>query len=308
MKSPRYTILIANRNTGVVRRLTLARWVAFAGMFIVAVVPLLIGLGASSADPAEMESLRQGVQSLRLENESYRVATGELADQIASLQSALTQLGDQAQLDPAAREALSKLPAVVRSRAAGGGSARVAAPVAPVTMPLLGASGAESPDTTFGVLRNVLNVLENSLASVKTRVENQQALARATPSIWPIAGWLSSRFGQRADPFDGATDFHAGLDIAADRGTPVHATADGTVEFAGYNGNYGNSVLIDHGYTISTRFGHLASMSVRRGQQVHRGDVIGYVGSTGHATGPHLHYEILHNGQPINPLRLLSRP
>lgn len=303
MKSPRYTILIANRNTGVVRRLTLARRVAFMGVLAVAAVPLLIGLGASSADPVEMESLRQSVQSLRMENESYKVATGELADQISSLQSALTQLGDQAQLDPAAREALSKLPAVVRSRAAGGGGT--------VTMPVVppaSVSATDSPDTTFGVLKNVLNVLENSLASVKSKVESQQALARATPSIWPIAGWLSSRFGQRADPFDGDADFHPGLDIAADRGTPVHATADGTVEFAGYNGNYGNSVLVDHGYTISTRFGHMASVSVRRGQQVHRGDVIGYVGSTGHATGPHLHYEILLSGQPINPLRLLSRP
>lgn len=298
MKSPRYTILIANRNTGVVRRVTLARRAAFFGVLGLAAIPLLIGLGASSADPAETESLRQSVQSLRLENESYRQATGELADQISSLQSALTQLGDQAELDPAARQALSKLPAVIRSRAAGGGSAVTAPPVA-----------STSPDSTFGVLKNLLSALESRVESVKTKVENQQALARATPSIWPVAGWLSSSFGQRKDPFDQAqTDFHPGLDIAADRGTPVRATADGTVESAGFNGNYGNSVLLDHGYGIGTRFGHLSRIAVHAGQKVRRGEVLGYVGSTGRATSPHLHYEILYSGRPINPLSLLARP
>jgi murein DD-endopeptidase MepM/ murein hydrolase activator NlpD len=126
--------------------------------------------------------------------------------------------------------------------------------------------------------------------------------------MWPLAGWLSSGFGRRADPFDGGVAFHPGLDIAADRGTPVRATADGVVNSAGYTGNYGNSVLIDHGFGIGTRFGHLSRVVVRPGQTVRRGDVVGSVGATGRATSPHLHYEILLNGQPINPLRLLARP
>jgi murein DD-endopeptidase MepM/ murein hydrolase activator NlpD len=298
MQSPRYTILIANRNSGVVRRFTLSRRVAGAGLLGLVVVPLLIGLGASSASPVELESLRQSNENLRLENESYRVATGELAEQISSLQSALTLLGDQAELDPVAREALSKLPAVIRSRAAGGGAALASAPAVAV----------ESPDTTFGLLRSLLGAVEGRLESLKTRVERQQALARAVPSIWPLAGWLSSGYGQRKDPFDGAPDFHSGLDIAADRGTPVRATADGTIESAGYNGNYGNAVLLSHGFGISTRFGHMSKITVRNGQAIRRGEIIGYVGSTGRATSPHLHYEILLNGQPINPLRLLARP
>ena len=110
------------------------------------------------------------------------------------------------------------------------------------------------------------------------------------------------------DPFTGEPDFHPGLDISADRGTPVRATADGTVESAGYNGNYGNSIVVDHGFGIATRFGHLSQLQrCAPGQQVKRGEVIGYVGSTGRATSPHLHYEILLNGQPINPLRLLDQ-
>ena len=164
-----------------------------------------------------------------------------------------------------------------------------------------------SPESTFGVLRDLLGSIEGRLTSVKSQIESQQALARATPSMWPTVGWLSSVFGRRRDPFTGQPDFHSGLDIAADRGTPVLATADGTVSSAEYDGNYGRAVLVDHGYGISTRFGHLSSYNVRPGQIVKRGQIIGYVGSTGRATSSHLHYEILVNGRAINPMSLLGR-
>jgi murein DD-endopeptidase MepM/ murein hydrolase activator NlpD len=297
MKSPRYTVLIANGSTGAMRRFTLSKRAAITALLGVVTLPLLIGLGASNVNPVEFEALRQSNESLRLENESYRAATGELADQIASLQGALTQLGEQAELDPTAREALSRLPAVIRSRAMGGGAA--------ARVPRMVAS---SPDSTFGMLKSLLGAVEGRLESLKTTVERQQALARSVPSIWPLAGWLSSTYGRRPDPFDGSTDFHQGLDIAADRGTPVRATADGRVDSAGYSGNYGNQVLVDHGFGIGTRFGHLSKVAVRAGQSVRRGEIVGYVGATGRATSPHLHYEILLNGQPINPLRLLARP
>ena len=297
MKSPRFTVLIANDSTGAMRRFTLSKRAGVATLIGVVTIPLLIGLGASSISPVEFETLRQSNEGLRLENESYRAATGELADQIASLQGALTQLGDQAQLDPTAREALSRLPAVIRSRAMGGGAVGSVRPM-----------DGSSPDSTFGMLRSLLGAVEGRLESLKTTVERQQALARSVPSIWPLAGWLSSSYGRRPDPFDGSTDFHQGLDIVADRGTPVRATADGTVGSAGYSGNYGNQVLVDHGFGIGTRFGHLSKVVVHPGQSVRRGEIIGYVGATGRATSAHLHYEILLNGQPINPLRLLARP
>jgi murein DD-endopeptidase MepM/ murein hydrolase activator NlpD len=172
----------------------------------------------------------------------------------------------------------------------------------------LGAMTAGTPDSTFGILRDILGSLETGLASVKSKIENHQALGRATPSTWPVIGWLSSSFGTRKDPFTGQADFHPGLDISANHGTPVRATADGTVELAAYNGNYGNAVVLAHGFGIGTRFGHLSRFAVRPGQKVKRGEVIGYVGATGRATSSHLHYEILINGQPINPLSLLSRP
>ena len=298
MRSPRYTILIANRTTGAVRRLSLTRRTVLLALGGLVFLPLLIGLGVSRVDPVELESLRLANESLRIENESYRVSTGEQAEQISSLQAALTQLGEQAALDPAAREALGRLPAVVKSRAAGGAVVAEVAAALPET----------SPDTTISVLKGLLGALESGLDTVKSTVESQQALARATPSIWPLAGWLSSGYGSRRDPFDGSADFHPGLDIAASKGTPIRATADGVVTSAAFNGNYGNAVLIEHSSWISTRYGHLSRFAVRAGQEVRRGEVIGSVGATGRATSAHLHYEILLNGQPINPLRLLARP
>jgi murein DD-endopeptidase MepM/ murein hydrolase activator NlpD len=304
MRSTRYAILIANRKTGAVRRFTISRRLLLCALISavgIIVTPLLLGLGAKTAGEAELAGLRLTNEILHLENESYREATGELTGQIASLQTVLTQLGEQAQLDPATKAAIDKLPALLRARAMGGGATRID--------PALARAVSGSPESTFGILSDLLGVLEDRLATVKTKIEGQQVLARATPSIWPlIPRWLSSGFGMRPDPFTGRPDFHYGLDISADHGTPVKATADGTVESAEYSGNYGNAVLISHGFGIATRFGHLSRFAVRPGQTVKRGDVIGFVGATGRATNTHLHYEILLNGQPINPLRLLARP
>jgi murein DD-endopeptidase MepM/ murein hydrolase activator NlpD len=299
MSSTRYTILIANRKTGAVRRLTLSRRLAVSVVLAVLVLPLLVGLGSGGASQAEVDILRVANETLRLENESYREATGELTEQISSLQTALSQLGEQTELDPATRQAMERLPTVTRSKAAGGSIGGGAAVPAVATK--------TAPESTFGILRDLLGSLENRLATVKSQIESQQALGRATPSAWPIVGWLTSLYGNRKDPFTGQPDFHTGLDISATYGTPVRATADGTVESAGYNGNYGNAVVVDHGFGIATRFGHMSRFAVGPGQKVKRGEVVGYVGATGRATSSHLHYEILLNGQPINPLRLLAR-
>jgi len=301
MISTRYTILLANRKTGAVRRFTLSRRLMVACAGTALVLPLLVGMGSGGASQAELEMLRSANESLRAENDSYRAATGELTEQISSLQGALSQLGDQTELDPATRQAISRLPAVVKSRAAGGTDVALASSANAATAKPV-------PEGTFGILKDLLGSLESRLASVRSQVESQQALGRATPSTWPIIGWLTSVYGNRKDPFTGQPDFHTGLDISAEYGTPIKATADGVVESAGYNGNYGNSVVIDHGYGIGTRFGHMSRIAVRPGQKVVRGEIVGYVGATGRATSSHLHYEILLNGSPINPLKfLLSR-
>ena len=290
--------MLADRATGVVRRFTISLRPTLAIAAGVMSLPILMGLGARwSAQATISELLRENV-ALQLENASYREATGELAAQITSLQQAVDDLGARATVDPAVGDAMQKLPRGVTSRAMGGGSLPPAA-----TDGLLGLS-----DNPFSGLSTLLGAIEARLASVRSGVERRQALAAATPSIWPVAGWLSSAYGNRPDPFTGRRDFHPGLDISADHGRAVHATADGTIESAAYHGNYGNLVVIDHGFGISTRYGHLARFGVANGQRVRRGEVIGYVGSTGRSTSPHLHYEILVNGKLTDPLKLLARP
>lgn len=305
MRSPRYSVLIANRQTGSVRRLTFARRPALIILGTIMSIPVLIGLGARWSARAEIQSLVASNESLRLENDSYKVATGELAQQISTLQGAMTDLTDQAQLDPSSRDAINSLPQALKSRAMGG--APMLAPIDGNAASTAKATPGEATASTLNILKDLLGVLENRLDSVRTGVERQQALASATPSIWPVIGWLSSAFGSRQDPVNGGADFHPGLDITADYGTPVKATADGTIESSGWAGDYGNMVLLKHGYGMATRYGHMSRLAVSAGQTVKRGQVIGYVGATGRTTGPHLHYEIMLNGSRINPMNLLSK-
>ena len=125
------------------------------------------------------------------------------------------------------------------------------------------------------------------------------------PSLWPVRGLVTAGFGQRMDPFSGEGAFHAGLDIAAPFGSRVESAADGIVFYAGPEQGYGNEILIDHGYGIKTKYGHLSRIQVMIGQAVKRGQVIGTVGMTGKTTGPHLHYEVLVHETPVNPTRYL---
>lgn len=123
-----------------------------------------------------------------------------------------------------------------------------------------------------------------------------------TPSIWPVSGEMTDGFGGRRNPFGGvSSEFHPGQDIATIWGSPVEVTAAGTVTFAGWQNGYGNVVVVDHGRGLTTRYGHLSQIGVAEGQQVNRGDVIGNVGSTGRSTGPHLHYEVRINDEPVDP-------
>lgn len=302
MPPKRYTFVVADRETGVVRRFTIRLRTGLVATAAVLSIPVLMGLGARWSAVSEIDFLRQSIASLEQENSSYRAATEALTGQIASLQSAVTELGVKASIDPATAKAIDKLPGVLRNRAIGGTSSATA------PLPLF-PTGVNSLEDTFGIMRDLLQGMETRLNVVRKSVERRQALANATPSLWPVFGWLSGSYGQRTDPFTGDSGFHRGLDISADRGQPVFATASGKVVIASYAGDYGNLVAIDHGFGLTTRYGHLSTFKVRTGARVNRGDVIGLVGATGRATGPHLHYEVLANGQLLNPLRLLtSRP
>jgi murein DD-endopeptidase MepM/ murein hydrolase activator NlpD len=129
--------------------------------------------------------------------------------------------------------------------------------------------------------------------------------ASAMPNLWPVEGQVTGSFGERIDPFNGEGAFHTGVDISAEVGEPVIAPADGAVAFADFMGGYGRAVLLEHGNGVATRYGHLSGFAVTAGQRVHRGDVIGYVGSSGRSTGPHLHYEVRIGNTPVNPYTYL---
>ncbi|GMA99579.1 hypothetical protein PIPA1_23790 [Pelosinus sp. IPA-1] len=127
----------------------------------------------------------------------------------------------------------------------------------------------------------------------------------ATPSIWPVRGTITSGFGWRISPFGDGNELHPGVDIAYTMGAPVVATADGEVVASGPAGGYGNLVQIDHGNGIATLYGHNSQLAVNVGQQVKKGQVIAYAGSTGKSTGPHVHYEVRVNNTPIDPMKYL---
>jgi len=149
------------------------------------------------------------------------------------------------------------------------------------------------------------NRLQSDLSVLEEKFVAQSRLLSSTPSIAPVRGILTDGFGGRSDPFTGESGQHNAIDISSAVGQPVRTPADGIVVKAEWANGYGNVIFVSHGYGYSTRYGHLSSFSVRPGQRIKRGDVIGHVGSTGRSTGPHLHYEVRVNNNPVNPLEYI---
>lgn len=301
----RYTILVADRTSGVVRRANVAARLMVLGACGLLITPILVGFGAAWKGQSDVAQLRESHAALEIENANYREATRALAGQIESLQTAISDLSSRSELDPNLAKAMSRLPALVKSRAMGG---NIPDPRKDQDLSYARTLSALAvPEDTFGLLRMLLEGLQDRLNALSRNVERRNALANATPSLWPAYGWLSSGMGLRRDPVTGAADYHNGLDIAGERGQPVYATASGTVREVGYQGAYGNLIVIDHGFGLETRYGHLLKLLVKPGAKVQRGDIIGQVGATGRATGYHLHYEVTANGRLINPLQLLTQ-
>jgi len=295
MRSTRYSILIANRRTGVVRRVTVAPRRFAVLMLALALVPSLMVWGGWHKLHWQREAMQAELSAVRQENQSMRSATGALTAQIGSLQGALDDLS---RLTPTATEqaAMTRLPHSRQGTARGGASPDAAGRAM--------AGRATSPDT-MSVVRQMLDSLGSTLQAARPRVERRAALARATPAIWPALGGLSSGYGLRLDPFTQHSSIHPGLDLVSAYGAPVYATADGVVAGAQPHAEYGNLVSLTHGFGIETRYAHLSRFAVRSGASLRRGDVVGYVGSTGRSTGAHLHYEVWIDGRPVNPLQYL---
>jgi len=146
---------------------------------------------------------------------------------------------------------------------------------------------------------------ESSLRELQEYFDDQKSLLASTPSIWPTQGWVTSDFGVRLDPYSADRTMHQGLDIATPHGQSVMSPSDGTVVFNGTEGGYGKVLVIDHGYGVKTRYGHLSEVLVRLGERIARGQKVAAVGNTGRSTGPHLHYEVRVNGIPENPRKFI---
>ena len=148
---------------------------------------------------------------------------------------------------------------------------------------------------------------DKSYVEVGAMVKNKEKLLRAIPAIQPVSNKnlnrIASGYGYRIDPLYKDYRLHAGLDFTAPSGTPIYATADGVVQAAGFNSDgYGNKVVINHGYGYQTLYGHMVRVKAKVGQTVKRGEVIGYIGSTGKSTGPHCHYEVIKRGAKVDPV------
>ena len=230
----------------------------------------------------EYERLKVEVDVLRKENETFGLSAKQLGERIASLELTSKKLQMLSGLDGEGRGGV------------GGPSLR--------ELPLL------SLDKR-GLIRHFKSLerkrisLDGHLNQLREVYKTRHILLATTPAIMPVRGYPSGGYGYRVDPFSGQREFHPGIDISAPRGNKVTSTADGTVVFVQRKLGYGKLVRIRHRFGISTRYGHLERFTVQPGQTVRKGDIIGYVGSTGRATGPHLHYEVRLNGQPLNPLR-----
>lgn len=157
----------------------------------------------------------------------------------------------------------------------------------------------------FKELEYKISFQEEELTQLNEYLNSQSALLASTPSIIPVTGWITSRYGMRRDPFTGKKDKHDGLDIATRIGTTIVAPADGVITYAGYKPGYGLMLVLDHGYYIATRYGHCSKFFVVHGDKVKRGTPIAAVGNTGRSTGPHLHYEVRVNGITVNPEKFI---
>lgn len=148
---------------------------------------------------------------------------------------------------------------------------------------------------------------KKSVSELLSELEGKSGTLAAFPDLWPVRGGrISSEYGSRTDPVEGGYEWHQGIDIAVDFGAPVYASAAGTVEQAGWNGGYGRYISIDHGNGYESAYGHMSSLAVSAGQKVAKGEIIGFVGSSGYSTGPHIHYEILVDGQSVDPHYMLK--
>ncbi|MFY9553830.1 MAG: M23 family metallopeptidase [Blastocatellia bacterium] len=275
-----YTFLISPSRTSKVRQLSIHRNVVrAAGGFLSISAALMIYGGVRLG---QHEALNLRYLSVKAENESLKQANDAYENSYARLKGQISYVEDMS------RE-LARKTSMEHS---------------PEMDELVGIGGPE----TVVALDKAADHLEREVRHINDRLRSDILRIASIPRGLPVNGYVTDGFGMRRNPFNGeGREVHEGLDIAVDFGTPVTVTADGLVVHAAPHAGYGNLVMVYHSNGITTRYGHLSRISVEAGQRVRRGDQIGNAGSTGRATGPHVHYEIRENDQSVDPLRYGGR-
>ena len=296
MEKKIYTFLILPGLQRKLIKIEVSRYTIYFSMAIAAALVLTLGVLAVTyarmlMKVSDYNSLRAGGESLKDKYATLLSEVDEANDKLDSIQSLAR---DVAVSYTFARHRTRHLPARNVTFAA-------------EFLPGVG-SRYESSFQALNVLKSSVGTQPADLIKALFVTERNSLDLSPKPSIWPVRGYVTSHFGQRLDPFLGEGMFHPGTDIYAPFRSVVMSPADGLVVFAGSRPGYGNVVVVSHGYGITTKMAHLSKISATIGQEVLRGQTLGYVGSSGRATGPHLHYEVLVNEVPVNPAKYLKRP
>jgi murein DD-endopeptidase MepM/ murein hydrolase activator NlpD len=275
-------------------------------MLAIGGIALGLVLLAVLVDYARMSVIRGRYKALRVETAEqrttiagYEKSLGELQTKISNLESYAKKLNVMAGL---------KSPEVLTAPAGVGGGAPDDEQ-APEAEPSTEAPAPSGPTViepgTIRILSQKALSIENNLTSLLSFFESDSLRLASTPSIMPAAGWIASVFGHRNDPFTGAWTMHWGIDISTNIGNPIMATADGIVIKVQTDKYLGKNVTISHGNGFTTVYGHMSNFAVTAGQKVKRRDIIGYIGQTGKAAGPHVHYEVFRDGKRVDPRNFL---
>ena len=293
-----YTFIVVPDASSRLRKLKLPVRVAHA-LAVIGVVSffLFVALGFSYMKMAfkasDYDKLQSENTTLKIQKKNLEVAAVKLGEKLSNIENLFADIQNLVENDSVAKRGTLNVPGVGGSR------------VDYTTSELLGSANLKDG---IDILKDRTTEMESQLTLLQELAQKKASIRRITPTIWPVKGHVTSPFGSRTDPFkEEATEVHLGMDISALFGTQVHAPADGTIIYAQRKSAYGNLIIIDHGNGLTTRMGHLSRFNVKVGQHVRKNDIVGYVGTSGRSTAPHLHYEVRMNDRPVNPKNYLPR-
>jgi murein DD-endopeptidase MepM/ murein hydrolase activator NlpD len=297
-----FTIVIFSGALGAPRKLRLPKRLVKLSVLVSFVV--LVGVLGSSFYFTQQYLRLQGGETelvqLRRESKIRKIQVEKFAQQVKNFETEMARL-ERFEKKLRVITALENSPQSIEKNWGVGGPYGLSTNSFTTAMGRGAATMVERLSNGLDHLGNQAKIESISFQELDNFFKNQKSFLSSTPSIWPTRGWVTSNFGFRKSPFTGLREKHEGWDIAARNGSPVRATADGVVVVEGREYGYGNLVEIDHGYGIVTRYGHNSKHLVKVGDRIKRGQVVSLVGSTGRSTGPHLHYEVLLHGVPVNP-------